>query len=414
MVGYVQMREAAIWLQTEKPSRVQIAYRPEGTTGDWQETTAIPALAETGNTARIILPGLKPGTSYDYRVIIDGQRLSFDYATRFTTPPYYRERTPPPDFTVALGSGNYVNDPEYDPLNRIPGGDHSVFLAILAKHPDFMIWLGNNIHLREPDWTSLSGAMARYAHNRSLPELQPLLAGTSHVATWSTHDFGPGNGDRFSPSSAHARKAFDLHWANPPLEVPGLDGITSTFRWADAEFFILDDRTHRDLTSRIPAHRKALGDAQLDWLVESLRRSDATFKIVAMGAAVLNPDSSPGNYRLAEGERERLLERLRSAGISGLFFISGGKPHGELTKMVRSNAPDVHELTLGPLTARPASEVREINFFRVPGTTTLQRHFAMLQVHGPENERQLRVTVYDVNGTELWSDNFHASHMAHR
>ena len=39
---------------------------------------------------------------------------------------------------------------------------------------------------------------------------------------------------------------------------------------------------------------------------------------------------------------------LRDARIAGLFFISGGKSYGELTRLVHANSYNLYDLTLGP------------------------------------------------------------------
>lgn len=411
MAGYSKMREAAIWLQTDEPAEVQVQYWPKGKSSNKSETSIQQTTVDQANTATLIARDLTPGTAYEYRVLVDGQPVNVDYALEFQTPPFFRDRFPPPDLKVALGGGHYVNDKDYDPLNRIPGGDYSVFLAILAKDPDLMIWLGNNIFLREPDWDSDSGVMGRYSKNREQPELQPLLGSVNHLSTWSTHDFGSEGADRLSQSALPARKAFDLFWANPTLGIDSIEGIATKTGWSDVDFFILDDRTNRDLSSPISSRRQILGEDQIRWLVESLRRSKATFKVVINGSPILNPADSPDNLQIAENERDELLEALKDADIPGLFFVAGGKDYGELTKVVRANAPDVYELTLGPLTGRVAEDTRELNYFRVPGNSTFERHFAILEFHGPEANRQMRVSVYDVNGTQLWTDNFPASGM---
>lgn len=405
------MREAAIWLQTDAPAKVQILYWPKNAPDKEKKTDLYQTTAKNAYTAELVARNLLPGTTYEYTVIVDDNPLNLDYTTEFQTPPFYKERFPPPDLRVAIAGGNYVNDAPFDPPNRIPGDSHAVFLAIEAKNPDLMIWVGNNTYLREPDWGSRSGAISRYTKNRALPELQPLLASTNHVATWSTHDFGPVGADRLSKSRLHAREAFDLFWANPPLGVEGIDGISTSFQWSDVEFFILDDRTDRDLTQRISSKRKILGDAQLRWLVESLKRSTATFKIIIMGSPILNPADDPANYKMAETERDALLEEIKIASIDGVLFVTGGKAHGELTKMVRANAPDIYDLTVGPATGRPADNTRELNYFREPGTSVFQRHFALLDFTGPENARQVTLSIFDVNGTRLWSDTLTASEM---
>lgn len=414
MSGYATMREAAIWLQTNEAATAKVYFWPTEDPTHRGETATVQTGPEDAFAATLIAGPLEPGTEYEYAVFLNGEPVKLDYTAKFKTPPFYRDRRPPPDFRVALGGGHYVNDPDYDPPNRIPGDGYQVFLAILAKQPDFMIWLGNNLYLREPDWSSRSGVLARYGKNRAQPELQPLLAGVNHVATMSTHDFGPEGADSYAPSAPHAAEGFDVFWANPPLGLPGLEGVTATFTWSDAEFFILDDRTHRDLNPIAPSKRAILGQAQLDWLINSLRRSTATFKIIVMGSPILNPADSPENYYLAQNEREKFLDAIKESKIDGLFFVTGGKNHGELTKMVRANAPDAYELTLGPMTGRPDSDTNELNYFRVPSTSIFQRHFAVMDFYGPENDRQLRITTFDANGTQLWTQNFHAKDMDYK
>jgi len=409
MVGYSEMREVAVWVQTSTPANVQLAYWPQGKPDQRMISPVAATIHEDNYTATLIAGRLTPGTTYDYEVLINGKAVSLPYETKFETIPDYRDRTPPPDFTVALGGGNYVNDRAFDPQNRIPGEGYNIFLAILAKRPDLMIWLGNNIYLREADWGSRTGIQARYWHNRAQPELQPLLGSVHNVATWSEHDYGAPGADRYQLGQGNATEAFQQHWANPSHNHSEEIGNAFSIRWADAEFFILDDRTFRDLTPLTEARREILGETQLKWLIESLRKSTATFKVIVMGSPMLNPADNPLHFKVAPDERDKFIERITWAEIKGLFFISGGKDFGELTKMVRAGASDAYELTLGPLTGRPASDTDDLNYHRVPSTATFQRQFATLSFHGPEDARELTITVYDVDGVELWSRSFEAS-----
>ncbi|MEM8549830.1 MAG: alkaline phosphatase D family protein, partial [Verrucomicrobiota bacterium] len=277
MVGYTDMREAALWVQTTGAREVKVAYWPKDNPAAYATTPTVLTQAQDFYTATLVAGPLMPGTAYNYEVILDDKPVSLPYATGFSTPPDFRDRFPPPDLTVALGSGNYVNDAPFDPPNRIPGDDYSIFLAIEAKRPDFMIWLGNNIFLREADWGSRSGIYARYSHNRAVPELQPLLGSVPHLATWSTHDYGPPQADRYHLGRVHATAAFQSFWANPPHGEQDDIGNASAFRWSDVAFFILDDRTFRDLSDPIKDRRSILGEAQLSWLLQSLKQSEATF-----------------------------------------------------------------------------------------------------------------------------------------
>ncbi len=411
MVGYSEMREVAVWVQTTAPASVQLAYWPQGNPDQRVISPVVETTHADNYTATLIAGRLTPGTTYDYAILIDGTTVTLPYEAHFQTLPDYRDRTPPPDFTVALGGGNYVNDRPFDPPNRIPGDGYNIFLAILAKQPELMIWLGNNIYLREADWGSRTGIQARYWHNRAQPELQPLLGSVHNVAVWSTHDYGPSEADRYYQGQGNATESFQQHWANPQHELVDEIGNACSIRWADAEFFLLDDRTFRDLTALTESKREIVGETQFKWLLESLRKSTATFKVIVMGSPMLNPADSPLHLKAAAQERDKFIERITWAEVEGLFFVSGGKDFGEFTKLVRAGASDAYELTLGPLTGRPATETDELNYHRVPSTATFQRQFATLGFHGPEDARELTVTVYDADGVELWSKTLSASEL---
>ena len=81
-----------------------------------------------------------------------------------------------------------------------------------------MIWLGDNIYLREVDWYPAFGILARNTHTRSLPEMQPLLASTHHYAIWD---------DRLHFTSTTAlifikgTLETSLFWGNPTMGSTG-------------------------------------------------------------------------------------------------------------------------------------------------------------------------------------------------
>ena len=102
---------------------------------------------------------------------------------------------------------------------------------------------------------------------------------------------------------------------------------------------------------------------------------------------------------------------FRREKISGLFFLSGGKYYGELTKLIHANSYNMHDLTVGPLTATPRGNDDELNFFRVPATNTVERHFALIEFTGPEDDRQLTMRMMSMEGDELWNRTLKASEM---
>ena len=159
-----------------------------------------------------------------YAVIVNGRRISRPYPLRFQTQKLWQWREEPPAFRIALGSCAYVNEPEYDRPGNAYGGGLEIFTSIVRTKPDAMLWLGDNVYLREVDWYTRTGILARYTHSRSIPELQPLLASTHHYATWDDHDFGPNNSDRSWIHKDVSLDAFKLFWGNPGYGVGGKPG----------------------------------------------------------------------------------------------------------------------------------------------------------------------------------------------
>lgn len=410
MVGHVAMREATVWVQLDQAAAVRLAYWPK-TRPDAVFYSAI-SQAESSDfhAVRLLADQVEPGTTYAYAVEIDGQRLDPVHRQRFTTPPYYRDRTPAPDFAVALLGRDYVLDPPFDPPNRTPGGNYRIYNTILEQKPEVVIWTGSTLALREPDWSSRSGLFRRYSHNRAFPEKQALLAAQPHYAVWGTTDYGPPAAQGNLWNRNVSREAFGVFWPNPSQGVTTVpEGITTRFGWSDVDFFLLDDRTFREMESANPRSRRLLGDAQIEWLVSALRQSEATFKVVVCGTPLLHPVDDPGHLTAAPAEREKLLNLLTQHRIQGLIFVAGGQVQGEITRLVRANTYPVFEIKTGPLTARPSDQPDERNFFRVPGSLTPGRQFGILRFTGVEDAREAVYTVYDADGKVLRTQTLRAA-----
>src|SRR5690606_13051856 len=110
---------------------------------------------------------VRPGTRYAYMIRIDGEEISLPYPTFFRTQELWQWRKPPADFAFLAGSCAYVNEPAYDRPGRPYGDGYGIFGTMAAEKPDLMVWLGDNIYLREVDWNSRTGIYHRYTHSRS-------------------------------------------------------------------------------------------------------------------------------------------------------------------------------------------------------------------------------------------------------
>ena len=404
MLGYAEMKEVLIWVQTKEAAQVHFDYWETQKPTKVYRTVPYQTQKQEAFTAKCIADQVEPGRSYTYALRINNKLVERPYPLTFHTPPLWQWRTDPPEFTMALGSCYYRNETQYDRPGKPYGGEYQIFTSIYSQEPDVMLWLGDNVYLREVDWYSRTGILHRNTHARALAELQSLLGSTHHFAIWDDHDFGPNNSDRSFIHKDLTLEAFQLFWGNPSFGLPDQEGITTFFQWADVDFFLLDDRYFRSPNDRRSGKRTMLGEAQLDWLIDALVKSRAPFKIIATGGQVLNTAQVNETYaNLFPEERAYLLRKLEEENIKNVIFLTGDRHHTELSHYTNGMGNEVYDWTISPLTSGAARNVTETNRMRVEGTLVEERNFGLLKVSGPRTARELTMTVLDVDGNEKWS-----------
>jgi len=411
MLGYSEMREVMIWVQTKKAAKVQIRYWPSAKPADTLHTNAVLTKMESAFTAKLMADRVEPGNRYDYLVLVDGKAVKLNYPATFQTQALWQWRTDPPAFKMAIGSCTYINEDPYDRPGKPYGADYQIFQSIHKMRPDAMLWLGDNTYLREVDWNTRSGILKRYTHTRSLPEMQALLASTHHYAIWDDHDFGPDNSDRSFIHKQKTLEAFKLFWPNPSFDLDNSKGITTAFQFADIDFFLLDNRYHRAPDDRKSGDRTILGKEQLEWLIDALTSSRAPFKMIAIGGQVLNPAAVFENYSNNgyNEEREYILKRIEEEKIKGVVFLTGDRHHTEMSQYTNAAGNIVTDVTISPLTSGHAFNVTDENEYRVEGTLVAKRNFGMLEFSGPRRDRVLTVRTYNSDGEELWTQTIKAN-----
>lgn len=448
MLGYSTMSEVLIWVQTTEPATVTVRYWELGADPKTAKLTSpVHTTIETANVAKLLANDVTWGKRYRYEVLINGTVAHQTYRegysksgqldATFQTPQNWRFRKEGHevfDFTVAAGSCAYINDGEYDRLNSAPyGQEYEIFEAIHDKQPDLMIWLGDSIYLREPDWTSRTGLFRRWSHDRALPHLRPLLANTHHYAIWDDHDYGPNNAGWEFYNKVQSTEAFSLFWGNPTAGHPETQGIFTYFQWGDVHFYLLDNRTHRDPDGLTPIKyeeaKDHFGKRQIDWLISSMKSNQtqsrssypASFHIICAGSQIVSDNPYPENFRTYTDEFNYLFDRLRSERIDGVFFLTGDVHYTELSKDSHSvwgytNKPGeggwrnvkytFYDLTVSPLTSgvhsRPTNNTKRVTSFAPTEDGTIrQRNFATLSFSGPLGDRAMTIRIYDSKGKLL-------------
>ena len=407
MLGYADMFEVLLWIQTKGPTDVRITYWDVDSIGLKYHTSTVRTSSETGFTAKLIANQLQPGRNYAYRILLNGATVNLPYPTTFKTQPLWQYRTDPPAFSVATGSCAYVNETAYDRPGKPYGSEYQIFTSIAQQKPDVMLWLGDNTYYREPDWNTRTGMLHRYTHTRSIPELQPLLAAAPQYAIWDDHDYGPDDSDGTWTHKEESWEVFQNFWGNPTYGVNGQKGCTTRFQYADVDFFLLDDRYFRSPDHCVSCpNRTLLGKDQLEWFLAGLASSKAPFKLVAIGGQVVTTnDADETCFHYFPAERDTMLARIERENIKGVVFLTGDRHFTELSALKNKAGNWVYDLTTSPFTSGPftGAATKAPNDLRVAGTVVDSHNFSMLRFSGPRKDRQMEISVYDANGKPMWT-----------
>ena len=408
MVGYCEMTEAVIWAQTTKEASVRVDYYAKDKPAEVFSSKTYKSSENNYFTNHIVLTQLQQGKEYHYDLLINNQKIALPYDTSFSSKKLWQWREKAPDFTIALGSCSYISEEALDRPGKPYGSNYSIFESIAKKNPDIMLWGGDNVYLREADWDSKSGIYHRYTHTRSLKEMQPLLASTQNIAIWDDHDFGPDDSDRSFYNKYTTQQAFKDFWANKSygMDAEQKEGIFSSYNWSDAEFFLLDNRFFKSPNKRLTGEKTMLGTAQIQWLIDALTYSKANFKIIVIGGQVLNTEAVFENYENYKSEKDFLLSEILANQIKGVVFISGDRHFTELSTLKRPNTYPLYDWTVSPLTSGHGNVERitkEPNTNRVPGSLFAQHVFGTLSFSGEKETRQMKLSLFDKDGAELWN-----------
>lgn len=211
--------------------------------------------------------------------------------------------------------------------------------------------------------TTVDEYLAHWWYVLEDPAFQRLRAEVPVVPIWDDHeivnDSGPSSpGAERLPAAAEA-----LRTAWPLADGP----LYRTLRWGrHAELFVLDTRSHRAAHTDPdagPEPKTMLGAPQRRWLIDGLKTSDATWKIVVSSVPLALPTGQKGARDgwadLGDGtgyERElaAILGAIRLEGVTGVVVLTADVHHAEAFRYQPfGDAPEVvvHELVAGPLSS---------------------------------------------------------------
>jgi phosphodiesterase/alkaline phosphatase D-like protein len=208
-----------------------------------------------------------------------------------------------PDLDLYLFLGDYVYEkPSFDPVRRDP------FLAV--------------------DLSSYRQKYALYRSDKGLRELHRMHA-TAHI--WDDHELSNNYSGEDPPPPALQRAAAyraAFEWL-PRMTMPAeRHRIYKRLSYGTvADVFLLDERQYR-IPGGPGRPRRMLGDAQMGWLLDQLRKSRATWKVLAHQVVMAQrqpgeADNQPDSWDGYVDDRAFLLREIERAGIQNVVFLTG-------------------------------------------------------------------------------------------
>lgn len=406
-------------------------------------------------TGKVLIDGLKPNREYTYRVWFSAEDNSAynRLSGRFHTAP---DSSKPMPVTFAWGGDVAGQNVCRDAEEGFP-----IFNAVNALNPDFFIGLGDMIYadglceetgrygnaqiagdfIQSAD---LDNYWAHWKYNREDDALRELLSRTSYVAIWDDHevvnDFGPLHdtrdsapytaGEHLLPTGLRAFLDYN------PIAEDKLNPqrLYRSVRWGKhLELIVLDNRQYRDANQEEDDDtlvKTMLGREQLTWFKETVRNSDATWKVIVSSVPMSIPTGFPpengrdgwANFDQNGGfERELvdILTFMREQGERNVVFLTTDVHFAEVfryTPFLDDPLFQIHEVVTGPMNAGlfpnrdfDTSLGTESLFFYGPESSTAVSSYTQARpwmnfgAASIDADGKLSLSVIDVDGNPVYT-----------
>lgn len=337
LLGQIHPHGTSVWIRTIRPASVEVMVSIDG-----KEVRFGPVESSqnTDLSATVPIFGLKPGSTYAYKVLIDGQPIDVSGNTVI--------RTPLDDNT--LGETRIVFGTCF---HRWGLGNEKQVQTILGRRPAAML-LGGDVAVQ--DKLNMAGLhRADYLLRDFFPAWSKLVAEVPVYATWDDHDYF-GDDLAGTPDGFHLKdkeavwEVFRHAWNNPSYGFGEKEkGVFFRTRIGAADVIMLDGRYFRS-----GEKGSLLGNDQMKWLKEQLLQCKGPFIILSSGTMwtdfVSNGKDSWGEID-PEG-REEIFKFIEDHKIGGVLLISGDRHGARGFQITRPSGFKLYEFEPGSLGGR--------------------------------------------------------------
>ncbi|MCC5932390.1 MAG: alkaline phosphatase D family protein [Cyclobacteriaceae bacterium] len=337
MLGDITADGVKIWVQTLKPSKVEIRV---GTDKGEQSFGPVFSKIEEDLAVIIQVSGLKAGTHYPYTLYIDGTKVDLSFSASFTTLPASASVQ---NARIAFGTC----------FHRWGLGNPGQAQQILARKPMAML-LGGDIAVQDRE-NHIGLHRADYLLRDFTPAWKELAASVPMYATWDDHDYF--NNDKWGIPPGYTLedkeavwRIFKKSWNNPSygLEENG-EGLFFRTRIGPADVIMLDNRYFRT-----GEKGSFLGDEQMKWLETQLLDCKGPFIILSCGTMwsdYISRGKDSWGVNDPDG-REQIFDLIEKNKIGGVLLISGDRHSARGFRIPRPSGFNFYEFTPASLGGR--------------------------------------------------------------
>ncbi len=405
-IGEVTASSVIVWTRlTEKPAReagtwavpgfrgqVRLSIWPAGAPHERRQTAWVEVDAERDFTHQFRVAELTPGTVHELEV---QARAAADSAVSSRTPGSFRTAYPadesaPVTFTVVTGQD----------FHRRDDGDrgHALYRAMSALEPDFFVHTGDIVYYDKPEPVARDVATAR-VHWQRMYAFQNQREFHARVASYFEKDDHDTLQDDCWPGQRNGELTFADGLELFREQVPMGESTYCSIRWGrDLEVWLTEGRDFRS-SNRDPdgPDKTILGATQLAWLEQSMRASDATFRVLISPTPLIGPDrkSKADNHANAAFDHEGRRLRAFLAGLGNALVICGDR-HWQYVS--EDPVTGLVEFSTGPTTDSHAGGFRQSD--RTPAHSYLEIAGGFLEVSvlREDGEPRLELRHRDVAG----------------
>jgi alkaline phosphatase D len=225
---------------------------------------------------------------------------------------------------------------------------------VLAKKPDAIFLIGDNVYADIPPVTGLEHLLRRYSESRGGLELFRAARLVPVFATWDDHDYGQNDSDR---TWVHKQAATSTFFQFFPQEQSGANfqrgpGVSSWWKAFGVNFALLDGRSFRSPNGLDLPDQTHFGAEQEKWIQQNLK--DAREPVFLMSG-----DQFFGEYEVCESYQtnhpkslKAQLAQWKKARVP-IVFVSGDRHMTEINEVSRKlMGYTTYELTSSAIHAR--------------------------------------------------------------